>query len=137
MVVMKDKILVVDNDLIMSEMVTIVLDKNGFDVKSTSNSHDAIDVAYQWNPNLILPDIRMSIKNKFTITECIREFASTPIIMLSGSEEKADLDRGFEAGANDYILKPFSSQELIDRVGTILQRFDLGSVTRNESNGRE
>jgi DNA-binding response OmpR family regulator len=118
-------------------MVTIVLDKNGFDVKSTSNSHDAIDVAYQWNPNLILPDIRMSIKNKFTITACIREFASTPIIMLSGTEEKADLDRGFEAGANDYILKPFSSQELIDRVGTILQRFDLGSVTRNESNGRE
>jgi DNA-binding response OmpR family regulator len=137
MVIMKVKILLVDNDLIMSEMVKIILEKNGFDVRRVSNSHDAIDVASQWSPNLILLDIRMPVINSFTITERIREFSSTPIIILSGTEEKTDLVRGFDAGANDYILIPFSSQEILDRVEAFSQRFDSGTVRRNGSNGRD
>ena len=136
MVIMKEKILVVDYDLIISEMVKIILENNSFDVRCVSNSHDAIDIAHQWGPNLILLDIRMPMINSFTLTERIREFSSTPIIILSGTEEKADLARGFDGGANDYILKPFSSQDLLDRVETFLQRFDSGTFRRKASKGR-
>jgi DNA-binding response OmpR family regulator len=135
MVIMKEKILVIDNDLIISEMVKVVLENNGFDVRCASNSPDAIDVAYQWGPNLILLDIRMPVISGSTITELIREFASTPIIMLSGTGENTDLVRGFDAGADDYILTPFSSQELLDHVEVFLRQFDSGIVRRNESNG--
>ncbi len=137
MVIMKEKILVVDNDFIMLEMVKVVLENNGFDVRCASNSHDAIDVARQWGPNLILLDIRMPVLSGSTITGRIRKFSSTPIIMLSGTGEKTDLVRGFEAGANDYILKPFSSHELVDRVKAFSQRFDSSTARRDVSNGRD
>jgi two-component system response regulator VicR len=137
MEIMKEKILVIDNDSIISEMIKVVLENDGFEVRGTSNSHDAIDVAKQWKPNLILLDLRMPEINGFTIIERIREFASTPIILLSGTEENTDLVRGFDAGANDFILKPFSSYELIDRVEAFSQRFDTGNVRRNEPNGRD
>jgi DNA-binding response OmpR family regulator len=132
MVIMKEKILVVDNDLIISDMVKIVLENYDFDVKCASNSHDAIDVALQWSPNLILLDIRMPAINGFTITERIREYSSTPIILLSGTGEKNDLVKGFDAGARDYILKPFSSHELLAHVNALLRRNDTAPPRKND-----
>jgi len=103
---MPTKILVVDDDPTMRNMVQDHLRVVGYDVKS----------------ELILMDVMMPVMDGFTTTRRIREFSSIPIIILTAKGDEEDLVRGLDAGADDYVKKPFSAKELLARVRAVLRR---------------
>lgn len=107
----------------MLAMVEGHLKAYGYDVQSTLNGSKGISITNQWNPDLILLDIMMPGMDGYTVACRIREFSSIPIIVLSAKGEEEDLLAGFDAGADDYIVKPFSAPELLARTRAVLRRF--------------
>ena len=119
---MPAKILVVDDDPTMLKMVEGHLQSSGYVVKSATDGSMGLRLAADWSPELILMDVMMPVMDGFTTTKRIREFSATPIIILTAKGDEHDLVRGLDAGADDYVVKPFSSQELLARVRAVLRR---------------
>lgn len=119
---MPAKILVVDDDTTMLKMVEGHLQSAGYIVKSATDGSIGLRLAADWSPELILMDVMMPVMDGFTTTKRIREFSATPIIILTAKGDEHDLVRGLDAGADDYVVKPFSSQELLARVRAVLRR---------------
>ena len=119
---MPAKILVVDDDPTMLKMVEGHLQSSGYIVKSATDGSLGLRLAADWSPELILMDVMMPVMDGFTTTKRIREFSATPIIILTAKGDEHDLVRGLDAGADDYVVKPFSSQELLARVRAVLRR---------------
>jgi len=122
---MKPKILLVEDDANLVELVTYNLDKEGFDVIRTGDGEEALVLAEEEKPDLVILD--WMIANLSGIEVCRRlrrqpNTAAMPIIMLTARAEEADRIRGLETGADDYIAKPFSPRELIARVRGVLRR---------------
>jgi DNA-binding response OmpR family regulator len=121
---MKKKILIVDDDPITLSLIEAHLTRHGYDVKTTADGSRGIELTHKWDPDLVLLDIMMPGLDGLTVAKRIREFSSTPIIMLTAKGEESDRLKGFEAGADDYIVKPFSSDVLLARVRAVLRRFE-------------
>lgn len=119
---MPAKILIVDDDPTMLKMVEGHLQSSGYIVKSATDGSLGLRLAADWDPELILMDVMMPVMDGFTTTKRIREFSATPIIILTAKGDEHDLIRGLDAGADDYVVKPFSSQELLARVRAVLRR---------------
>ncbi len=119
---MSSKILVVDDDPTMRNMVEGHLDVAGYSVKCAVDGGMAIRITREWEPELILMDVMMPVMDGFTTTRRIREFSSIPIIILTAKGDEEDLVRGLDAGADDYVKKPFSAKELLARVRAVLRR---------------
>lgn len=119
---MAAKILVVDDDPTMLKMVEGHLQGSGYTVKSASDGSIALRITADWEPELILMDVMMPVMDGFTTTQRIREFSAIPIIILTAKGDERDLVRGLDAGADDYVVKPFSAQELLARVRAVLRR---------------
>lgn len=119
---MTARVLVVDDSLTTQELVGIHLRKAGYTVKNASDGAEAVETAKQWSPSLILLDVMMPVMNGYSVTRQIREFSSTPIIILSAKGTEEDKVLGLNAGADDYLVKPFSSDELMARIRSILRR---------------
>ena len=119
---MSARVLVVDDSLTCQELVGIHLRKAGYTVKNATDGAEAVEMTKQWNPSLILLDIMMPVMNGYRATRKIREFSTTPIIMLSAKGGEEDKVQGLNAGADDYLVKPFSSEELMARLRAILRR---------------
>ena len=119
---MTARVLVVDDSLTTQEMVGMHLRKAGYTVKNASDGAEAVEMAKQWSPSLILLDVMMPVMNGYSAVRQIREFSSTPIIMLSAMGSEDNKIQGLNAGADDYIVKPFSSQELMARTRALLRR---------------
>jgi DNA-binding response OmpR family regulator len=119
---MPAKILIVDDDTTMLKMVEGHLQSSGYIVKSATDGSLGLRLAADWSPELILMDVMMPVMDGFTTTKRIREFSATPIIILTAKGDEHDLIRGLDAGADDYVVKPFSSQELLARVRAVLRR---------------
>ncbi len=122
---MKPKILVVEDDVNLVELVKYNLEQEGFDVVTTEDGEEALVLADEEKPDLVLLD--WMIVNLSGIEVCRRmrrnaETANLPIIMLTARTEEADRIRGLEIGADDYITKPFSPRELIARIRAVLRR---------------
>jgi two-component system KDP operon response regulator KdpE len=119
----KARILVVDDEPKLVRLVREVLAASGYQVLSTGSGENAIEMAALEQPDLILLDIVLSgTDDGYTVARRVREFSDVPIIMLTAKARESDLLRGFDAGADDYIVKPFSSKELLARVQAILKR---------------
>ncbi len=118
----KKSILVVDDEPRYLRLVEISLNSNGYDVHISSNGKQSIEMVASCQPDLVLMDVMMPIMDGFTATERIREFSEVPIIIVTAKTEEQDRVRGLDAGADDYILKPFSAQELLARVRAVLRR---------------
>jgi len=118
------KILIIDDDPSMLAMVDGPLKAYGYDVRSTLYGSKGIEITNEWGPDLILLDIMMPVMDGYTVARRVREFSSIPIIMLSAKAEEKDILEGFDAGADDYIVKPFSAPELLARVRAVLRRFE-------------
>ena len=121
---MKKRILVVDDDLLTLSMVEEHLKVSGFEVKTASHGSRGIELTHRWTPDLILLDIMMPGMNGYTVASRIREFSSTPIVMLTAKGEESDKLKGFEVGADDYIVKPLSFPVILARVKAVLRRFE-------------
>ncbi len=117
------RILVVDDEPKLVRLVREVLTGTGYAVMSTGRGEDAIQMAALEQPDLILLDIVLSgATDGYEVARQVREFSDVPIIMLTAKARESDLLRGFDAGADDYLTKPFSSHELLARVRALLKR---------------
>lgn len=119
---MEKRILVVEDEKPISNIIKFNLNKEGFDVYEAQDGEEGIQKALKFNPDLILLDIMLPKKDGFTVCKELRQKISTPIIMLTARGDEVDKVLGLELGADDYITKPFSPRELIARVKAHLRR---------------
>ena len=115
-------ILVVDDEPSISEVVSIYLRRAGFQVVVAHDGHQALQSLAQQPPDLVVLDLMLPKVDGIEITRRLRAEGDTPIIMLTARREEADRIAGLEMGADDYVVKPFSPQELVSRVKAVLRR---------------
>jgi len=118
---MTSRILVVDDDTALAEMIGIVLRTEGFDTVFCADGADALGVWRAQRPDLILLDLMLPGMDGIEICTRIRRDSGVPIIMLTARTDTADLVKGLESGADDYIMKPFNPKELVARIRTRLR----------------
>lgn len=121
--VSKQKILIVDDDNNIAELISLYLTKECYDTRIVNDGEEALIAFEQYNPNLILLDLMLPGMDGYQVCREIRAKSNTPIIMLSAKGEIFDKVLGLELGADDYILKPFDSKELVARVKAVLRRY--------------
>ena len=119
----KQKILIVDDDENIAELISLYLTKECFDTKMVYNGEDALRAFDTYQPNLILLDLMLPGIDGYQVCREVRAKSSTPIIMLSAKGEVFDKVLGLELGADDYIMKPFDSKELVARIRAVLRRY--------------
>jgi DNA-binding response OmpR family regulator len=127
----KQKILIVDDDNNIAELISLYLTKECYDTHIVNDGEDALRAFDQYNPNLILLDLMLPGIDGYQVCREIRTKSNVPIIMLSAKGEIFDKVLGLELGADDYIMKPFDSKELVARVKAVLRRYQ--PVVRQES----
>lgn len=118
----KARILVVDDDAALSEMLQIVLRQEGFDTVRCSTGHAAVAEFRQARPDLVLLDLMLPGRDGVAVCRDIRAESGVPIVMLTAKSDTADVVAGLEAGADDYVAKPFKAKELVARIRTRLRR---------------
>ena len=118
----KQKILIVDDDINICELLRLYLEKDGFDADVVTNGLQAIEVFNSYCPDLVLLDIMLPGLDGWQICREIRKTSQTPIIMLTAKGETFDKVLGLELGADDYITKPFETKEVVARIKAVLRR---------------
>jgi len=124
---MKSKILVVDDEEHIRELIRFYLDKEGFSVVEAENGEKALDILENEYIDLAIIDIMMPVMNGFDLVEEMKQIKDIPAIMLTARSQSADKLRGFSLGIDDYVTKPFDPDELLARVKTILKRYSINS----------
>ncbi|NLM48783.1 MAG: response regulator transcription factor [Epulopiscium sp.] len=119
---MAQKILVVDDEKSIADIIAYNLEKEGYEVLIAYDGEEALDLVFSEDPDLILLDIMMPKIDGFQVCRKIREKKETPIVMLTARSEEVDKVLGLELGADDYVTKPFSVRELMARVKANLRR---------------
>lgn len=119
----KTKILIVDDDNNIAELISLYLTKECYDTKIVNDGEEALSAFESYNPNMILLDLMLPGMDGYQVCREIRTKSNVPIIMLSAKGEIFDKVLGLELGADDYIIKPFDSKELVARVKAVLRRF--------------
>ncbi len=115
-------ILVVEDERSISEVVTLYLTRSGYQVTAVHDGRAALQALTHQMPDLVILDLMLPEIDGWEITRRIRAEGATPIIMLTARREESDRILGLEMGADDYVLKPFSPQELVSRVRAVLRR---------------
>ncbi|NOV97619.1 MtrAB system response regulator MtrA [Isoptericola halotolerans] len=121
---MKSRVLVVDDDTALAEMIGIVLESEGLDLSFCSDGDAAIGMFRSTQPDLVLLDLMLPGKDGIEIAREIRAESGVPIIMLTAKTDTVDVVLGLESGADDYVTKPFKPKELVARVRARLRRSD-------------
>lgn len=130
---MSNKILVVDDDLNICELLKLYLENEGYTVFIANNGQDAVNVFQSKSPNLILLDIMLPKMDGWQVCREIRKTSSVPIIMLTAKGETFDKVLGLELGADDYVTKPFEAKEVMARVKAVLRRTNGSQNNENDS----
>jgi two-component system response regulator MtrA len=118
---MNAKILVVDDDTALAEMIGIVLRAEGFEISFCADGSEAVDAFRTFSPDLVLLDLMLPGMDGIEVCSRIREESGVPIIMLTAKSDTADVVKGLESGADDYVVKPFNPKELVARIRTRLR----------------
>lgn len=124
----KSGILVIDDDINICELIRLYLEKEGYDVKTVNDGTKALKEFTEYAPSLVLLDIMLPGKDGWTVCGEIRKLSNIPIIMLTAKGETFDKVLGLELGADDYIVKPFETKELIARIKAVLRRYENKEV---------
>lgn len=119
----KSKILIVDDDNNIAELISLYLIKECFDTRIVNDGEEALQAFETYNPNLILLDLMLPGIDGYQVCREVRAKSNVPIIMLSAKGEIFDKVLGLELGADDYMIKPFDSKELVARVKAVLRRY--------------
>ncbi len=127
----KQKILIVDDDENIAELISLYLTKEFFDTEIAYNGKDALELVKSFNPNLVLLDIMLPDIDGYEVCTEIRKTLQIPIIMLSAKGEVFDKVLGLKIGADDYMIKPFDSNELVARVKAVLRRSSYAPERNN------
>jgi two-component system, OmpR family, response regulator MtrA len=120
----RGKVLVVDDDSSLSEMLTIVLRQEGFEPKSVGTGDRAMSVVREFRPDVVLLDLMLPGKDGVDVCREIRAESGVPIIMLTAKSDTVDVVVGLESGADDYVIKPFKPKELVARIRARLRKFE-------------
>lgn len=115
-------VLVVEDDPAMAQLVQAYLEQAGYTVSTASTGDEAIEAAQRARLSLVLLDLMLPLRSGYEVCQAIRSRTDVPIIMVTARRSEDDRLRGFAAGADDYIVKPFSPRELVARVGAVLRR---------------
>lgn len=125
---MKSKILIVDDEEHIRELIRFYLDKEGFDVLEAENGEEALQIVENEYVDLAIVDIMMPVMDGFDFVEEMRTFKEDlPVIMLTAKSQSKDKLRGFSLDIDDYVTKPFDPEELMARIRTILKRYKINS----------
>jgi two-component system response regulator MtrA len=120
----RGRILVVDDDASLAEMLTIVLRQEGFESQMCGRGDEALQAFRSYRPDLVLLDLMLPGKDGIDVCKEIRAESGVPIVMLTAKGDTIDVVVGLESGADDYIVKPFKPKELVARIRARVRRFD-------------
>ncbi|MFC7493843.1 MULTISPECIES: MtrAB system response regulator MtrA [unclassified Nocardioides] len=120
----RGRILVVDDDASLAEMLTIVLRQEGFGSRMVTRGDEALEAFRSYRPDLVLLDLMLPGKDGIDVCKEIRAESGVPIVMLTAKGDTVDVVVGLESGADDYVVKPFKPKELVARIRARIRRFD-------------
>jgi DNA-binding response OmpR family regulator len=126
---MSDKILIIDDEETTVQLITILLERRGFDVIKAHSAEEGLRKAYRYQPDLVLLDIMMPDMDGWEVCRRLREMSDMPIIFLTARGETKDIVRGLEMGADDHIAKPYDNEELVSRIRARLRRSPKPAVS--------
>ena len=129
---MKTKIMVVDDDPNIRELVRLYLEKEGFEVTCAERGDEAVKLFRASPPNLMLLDVMLPGMDDWQVCREVRKISNIPIIMLTAKDETFDKVLGLELGADDYIVKPFDGKELVARIKAVIRRFQVAEAPEKE-----
>jgi DNA-binding response OmpR family regulator len=118
-------VLVVDDDPVILKLLTVNFELEGYQVLSATQGAEAVDVAREHKPDVVVSDIMMPVMSGLDLVTAMRadpELAAIPVILLSAKAQAADVRAGLDAGADDYVTKPFEPLDLVSRVEAVLAR---------------
>ncbi len=118
------KVLIVDDDPHIAELVSLYLTKEGYETRQVNNGRKAVEEFVNYAPHLVILDLMLPEKDGYQVCQEIRKMCAVPIIMLTAKGETFDLVLGLELGADDYIVKPFEPKELVARAKAVLRRYE-------------
>ena len=121
---MSKKVLVVEDDGNIAELLRLYLERDGFEVRHAADGGEGVAMFRAFNPDIVLLDIMLPVLDGWGVLREIRKEKSTPVIMLTAKSETPDKISGLEMGADDYVTKPFEIKELLARIHAVLRRSD-------------
>ena len=120
---MPTKVLIVEDDGNIAELLHLYLEKEGFDTQVAADGGKGVELFRSFRPDLVLLDIMLPVMDGWSVLRKIREGDKTPVIMLTAKGELNDKVQGLEGGADDYIVKPFEMKEVLARIHAVLRRY--------------
>ena len=129
---MQKKVLVIEDDVNIAELLRLYLEKDGFEVQRAADGDEGVRLFRSFVPDIVLLDIMLPVMDGWGVLRAIRAESRTPVIMLTAKSETPDKIAGLEQGADDYVTKPFEVKELLARIHAVLRR----SETPSEPSGR-
>jgi DNA-binding response OmpR family regulator len=124
------KVLIVDDDENICEVIKMYLENSGYDTRVCHNGKEAQEAYAQYKPDLVLLDIMIPNIDGIDVLKWIRKQSETPVIMLTAKGETFDKVLGLELGADDYIVKPFEPKEMVARVKAVLRRYSVDNENK-------
>lgn len=118
------RILLAEDDPVTARFVGSLLEEHGYEVVVAADGDRALEVAERAEPDLIVSDLVMPYRDGFEVLRALRNdprFRSIPVVILSMRDREEDIVRGFEQGADDYVVKPFNARELVARIRKLLE----------------
>ena len=133
----KKTILIVDDEKTIVDMLVYNLQKEGYNTLEANDGEEAVNIALNEKPDLVLLDIMLPKMDGLAVCKRIRQSLNIPILMISAKDEEIDKILGLELGADDYITKPFSVRELVARVKANLRKAEVTNKQTQESDDKE
>ena len=130
--IMETKLLIVDDDPNICDMLKLYFENEGYNVKTASNGVDGVSFFKMYEPDLVLLDIMMPKKDGWQVCREIREISAKPVIMITAKGDVFDKVLGLELGADDFIVKPFDMKELSARIKAVLRRYNAHSKNSDD-----
>src|SRR6266516_7422004 len=118
----ESRVLVVDDDDDIRALVRTLLERGGIVVRDAPNGREGLREFHAWRPDLVVLDVSMPELDGWNVLERIRDMSDVPVLMLTARGDELERVRGLQAGADDYVVKPFGRQELLARVQALLRR---------------
>lgn len=122
------KVLCVDDDAYLTDLLRYALSREGFEVATANTGREALRLAQGKGVDLVILDVNIPDMNGFRVLAALRAFSQVPVVMLTGRSQDEDIVAGFGSGADDYVVKPFSMQVLLKRVSAVLRRTQTRTI---------
>jgi DNA-binding response OmpR family regulator len=120
---MDRKILVIDDDTDSCKLISSILRTGGYEVRVATDGEQGLRSVINFHPDLVILDVMMPGLDGYSTCSQIKELVDVPVLLLTAKNTRADVVKGFDSGADDYVKKPYNIQELLLRVGALLRRF--------------